>query len=190
MYLSIGTRQQAGRREKRNFNYLSEEDLFRTTASTPALGKTQSVVQWAQGAKPPTVKRLGHDAGHSSSYHGEIKTRGAKPSVSHTPTWHIWEGSNRSTTKIIPGLLSNPKAHYHLHNKPSPDHIRRQTNRFTNSKLIFLLSFLVLCPYIPVDYPGWGSTSVLKAKYCRHAFYMTCPRYPPCRFKITESDSR
>jgi hypothetical protein len=73
MYLSIGTRQQAGRREKRNFNYLSEEILFRTTASTPALGNTQSVIQWAQGAKPPTVKRLGHDAGHSSSYHGEIK---------------------------------------------------------------------------------------------------------------------
>jgi hypothetical protein len=57
------------------------------TASKPALGPTQTPIQWAQGALSPGVKLPGHEAHHSPSTSADIKNGGALPALTYTYSW-------------------------------------------------------------------------------------------------------
>jgi hypothetical protein len=69
-----------------------------STASRPALGPTQPLIQWAQGALSRGVKRKERESGHSPpasdevSDHlppanDEVKNGGAIPPLAHMPSW-------------------------------------------------------------------------------------------------------
>jgi hypothetical protein len=54
--------------------------IFFTTASRPALGPTQPLIQWVPGVLSLGVKQPGHEADHSPPSSAEVKMFGAIPS--------------------------------------------------------------------------------------------------------------
>jgi hypothetical protein len=58
-----------------------------STASTPALGPTQSPIQWVPGALSPGVKRPEVKDGHSPLPSAEVKNGGAVPPRPHMFSW-------------------------------------------------------------------------------------------------------
>jgi hypothetical protein len=57
--------------------------MFLFTTSRPALGPTQSPIQWVSG-----MKRQGREADHSSLYSAEVKNGGAIPPLHNASSWH------------------------------------------------------------------------------------------------------
>jgi hypothetical protein len=70
------------------FDSRQEQGFFLfATASRPALGPTESPIQWVPGDPSQRVKRPGREADHSPLSSAEVKTRGAIPPLSHTSSW-------------------------------------------------------------------------------------------------------
>jgi hypothetical protein len=66
----------------------SRHEIFLySTASRPALGPTQPLIQWALGALPAEVKRQGHVADHSPPSNAEVKNGGAIPPLPYMFSW-------------------------------------------------------------------------------------------------------
>jgi hypothetical protein len=59
-----------------------------STASRPALGLTQTPIQWVLGAISPGVMWRGHEADHSPPSTAEVKNGGAIPSLLHMSLCH------------------------------------------------------------------------------------------------------
>jgi hypothetical protein len=60
--------------------FLAGQEIFLySTASTPALGPTESPIQWVPGALSPEIKQPGSEADLSSPSSAEVKSGGAKP---------------------------------------------------------------------------------------------------------------
>jgi hypothetical protein len=57
------------------------------TASSLALGSTQSPIQWLPGALSLEVKQPGREAAHSPPSTAEVKNGGAIPPLPHTSSW-------------------------------------------------------------------------------------------------------
>jgi hypothetical protein len=58
------------------------------TASRPALGPTQSPIQWVQEALSPGVKQLGREADRWPPSSAEVKNVRDIPPLPHTSSWH------------------------------------------------------------------------------------------------------
>jgi hypothetical protein len=68
---------------------LGKDKIFLySTASRPALGPTQPLIQWVLGALSLGVKRKGRESDHSPPSSDEVKNGGAIPPLAHTPSWH------------------------------------------------------------------------------------------------------
>jgi hypothetical protein len=59
-----------------------------STASRPALGLTQPLIQWVLGAVSLRLKRPGSEAGHSLPFSAKVKNGGAIPPLIHMSSWH------------------------------------------------------------------------------------------------------
>jgi hypothetical protein len=55
------------------FEFLQGLEIFFTTASRPALGLTQQIIQWVLGTLSVGVKRSGREADHSPPSNAEGK---------------------------------------------------------------------------------------------------------------------
>jgi hypothetical protein len=64
-----------------------EFPLLYSTASRPALGPSQSRIQWLPGALSSGVKRQGREADHSPPSSAEVKNGRAIPPLSHMSSW-------------------------------------------------------------------------------------------------------
>jgi hypothetical protein len=58
-----------------------------STASRPALGPTQPLIQWAPRAVCPETKRPEREADHTRPSNAEVKNGGAITPFSHTSLW-------------------------------------------------------------------------------------------------------
>jgi hypothetical protein len=58
-----------------------------TTASSPALGPTQPLIQWVSGVLSLAVKRPGRESDHSPPSSAEVKNSWSYTSVPDTPSW-------------------------------------------------------------------------------------------------------
>jgi hypothetical protein len=66
----------------------AEQEIFLfSTASGPALGPTQSPIQWVPGALSWEVERLGRKADHSPLSDAKVKSGGAILPLPHSSSW-------------------------------------------------------------------------------------------------------
>jgi len=73
--------------------------FFLVTVSRPALGPTQTPIQWVRGALTPAVKRLGRETHHSPPPRTEVKNAWSLPPLPNTSSWR---GNQLSTGKSSP----------------------------------------------------------------------------------------
>jgi hypothetical protein len=60
-------------------SWWKQETFLYSTASRPALGPTQPLIEWVPGAISPTVNRPGREADHSPPSGAEVKNCGTIP---------------------------------------------------------------------------------------------------------------
>jgi hypothetical protein len=60
-----------------------------TVEHSPALGSTETPVQWVPGSLSLWVKRQGLEADHSSLPNAEVKNGGAISQLPHASSWHV-----------------------------------------------------------------------------------------------------
>jgi hypothetical protein len=88
-----------------------------TTAFRPALGPTQSPIQWVTGTLSLGVKRQEREADHSLPSSAEIKIHGAILPLPNTPSWrgaqlyHQQNGHETLTWKWVKSTLCLIKRH-------------------------------------------------------------------------------
>jgi hypothetical protein len=67
------------------FDSRQEQEIFLfSTASRPALGPTQSLIQWVPGIFPMRIKLPGREADHSAPSSAEVKNGWSCTSTPHT----------------------------------------------------------------------------------------------------------
>jgi hypothetical protein len=65
---------------------IGARDFCLSTASRPALGPIQPLIQWVLGALLPGVKQPGHEADHSPPYNAAVKNVVTLSPLPYTPS--------------------------------------------------------------------------------------------------------